>query len=300
MRSSPRLDAPLAVDQGISGAAPSRTRPRRLPGPIVLGALLVLGLALFAAAFAPLLIHSPNAQDLAAASQPPGTPGHLLGTDALGQDEFKQMVFGTRTSLVVSLLAVLIGAAIGVLAGMLAGYARGAVDEIIMRLIDIQLGIPAILLVLVAVTIFQPSFSSIVIVLALSEWVIFARMGRALVLALREQDMVVAIKSLGASHLRTILRHILPNIGGSLLVLTTLELANLILAQAALGYLGLGIPPPTPSLGAMISQGQTTLTTGIWWPVVVPGAAIALLILAVNIVGDWLRDRLDPKSAQRA
>lgn len=293
-------NSPLVVDgQSMTGAVPRQGWRRQLPGPIVFGAFAVLALAVFALVFAPLLIHNPNAQDLAAASRPPGTAGHLLGTDDLGRDELKEVVFGTRTSVVVAVLAVLMGAVIGVLAGMLAGYGPGFVDEIVMRLVDIQLGVPAILFVLVAVTIARPSFISIVVVLALSEWVIFARLGRAQVMVLREQDMVVAVRSLGVSHVRLMLRHILPNMAGPLIVVTTLELANLILAQAALGYLGLGIPPPTPSLGAMISEGQANLTTGIWWPVVVPGAAIALLILAFNIVGDWLRDLLDPKSAQR-
>jgi peptide/nickel transport system permease protein len=188
---------------------------------------------------------------------------------------------------------------IGIALGLLSGYAGGPVDEVVMRVVDVELSIPSVLMALTVVTILGPRVTTVILVLVVYGWVVYARLTRGQVLSLRERDFVLALRGLGASSLRIAVRHVLPNAAIPLIVLSTLELPNLIIIEASLGYLGLGIPPPTPTWGSMISDGQKLLTTGIWWPTAVPGLAIALLILSVNILGDWLRDRLDPRAGLR-
>jgi peptide/nickel transport system permease protein len=237
----------------------------------------------------------PATQDVSNGLLPPGAPGHLLGTDELGRDQLSRVLHGAQTSMSVSFLATVLAAVAGIALGVWAGYRGGRTDEVIMRLVDVQLTIPGIILVLLVVTVLRPSYWVIVGVLAFSGWVVFARQARTQVLSIRDQDMVVSLISLGMTRPRLLVRHVLPNIAGPLLTLATLEMAQLLLAESALGYLGLGVPPPQPTLGAMISSGQVALTAGIWWPVVVPGVAISLIILCVNVLGDWMRDRLDPR-----
>lgn len=280
-------------------AIPARVRKRRRLSTVVVVSLVFLAVIVLIALIGPYLVRDPGKQTLSDVLLPPGTNGYLLGTDQLGRDELARVVHGLRSSLSIVVLATLVAAVFGTLIGMLAGYARGAFGEVVMRIVDVQLAIPVIILVLAAVTILTPRFSTIVLVLALAIWVVYARLARAQTLTLREQEMVMALRSMGASHTRILLNHVLRNISGSLLIITTLELANLIMAEAALGYLGLGVPPPQPTLGGMISEGQTTLIVGGWWTVVVPGVVIAGVILAVNIVGDWLRDRFDPRADRR-
>jgi peptide/nickel transport system permease protein len=179
--------------------------------------------------------------------------------------------------------------------GIIAGFYRGIVDDVVMRAVDAQLAIPYVLLAITLVALLHPSLGSVVIALLLYGWVIYARLVRAEVLSLREQEFILATRSMGASDWRIIVSHLLPNITTPLIVISTLELANLIIIEAALGFLGLGIPPPTATWGGMVADGRTYLTTGVWWLSVIPGAAIMLTILSVNILGDWLRDRLDPR-----
>jgi peptide/nickel transport system permease protein len=291
--------------------APARTRSKaglrqRLHmSRIAAVAALILCLFILAAALGPFLTGDPNAQSLTETWLHPcgwkgGSWHHLLGTDQLGRDILARAVNALRTSFFTAGLAIVIGALVGITLGMLAGYMGGLLDDVLMRLVDVQLAIPGIILVLMLVAALQPSFWSVVGVLALLAWVLYARVARAQVLALREDDMILAVRSLGASRVRTILRHLLPNIMGPLLVVTTLEIANLIIAEAALGYLGLGVPPPTATLGRMISDGQTGETAGIWWPVVVPGLFIVGMIVSINVLGEWLRDWLDPKGNELA
>jgi peptide/nickel transport system permease protein len=294
------------IDSGTIKVGPSRltVRRKRTGNVMAIIAASTLAVLVFGGMLGPLFLQDPAVQSLSNALSPPawvdgGTAEHLLGTDHLGRDILARVVTGIRTSLLTSVLSTLIGGAFGVAVGMIAGYYRGWLDEVIMRVTDIQMSIPSILLVLTVVTVLRPSLASIIFVLSLAAWVLFARVARAQVLSLREQDVVMAIKGLGASDARILFRHLLPNISGALLVIATFEVATLILAESALGYLGLGVPPPTPTLGAMISAGQEVLTAGIWWPVVVPGTVIALFIIAVNILGDWLRDRLDPHEVSR-
>jgi len=280
-------------------------RSRLHMSPIAVAAAVLLGLFVLAAAVGPFLTASPNAQSLAESYVHPfgwsgGTSHHLLGTDQLGRDILARAVNALRISFFTAGLAIVIGAVVGTTLGMLAGYVGGILDDIVMRCVDVQLAIPGIILVLMLVAALRPSFWSVVGVLALVAWVLYARVARAQVLALREDDMIVAVRSLGASKFRTIFRHLLPNIMGPLLVVTTLEIASLIIAEAALGYLGLGVPPPTATLGRMIADGQSGETAGIWWPVVVPGLFIVGMIVSINILGEWLRDWLDPKGNELA
>lgn len=290
-----------AIKVGASRIAPIRRRGRNVPAVLALAALAVLVLG---GTVGPLFLADPSVQNLGNALRPPawmdgGMPEHLLGTDHLGRDELARAAVGIRTSLFTSIAATVIGGAFGVVIGMIAGFYRGWLDEVIMRIVDIQMSIPTILLVLTIVTVLRPSLPSIIFVLAISAWVLFARVARAEVLSLRERDVVMAARSLGGADAHILLRHVLPNISGPILVIATFEVATLIIAESSLGYLGLGVPPPTPTLGGMISAGQEALTAGVWWPVVVPGVVIAAFIMSVNVLGDWLRDRLDPHAMTR-
>jgi peptide/nickel transport system permease protein len=248
----------------------------------------------------PFLLGDPNAQSLLSYQHPwgfGGSPSHIFGTDQLGRDELVRSVDGLRTSLIVSGLATAIGGLLGVALGMIAGFAGGLVDEGLMRLVDMFLAVPGIIVVLFLMSVLKPSFGSVVGVLALLAWIDFARVARAQALSFRENDMVIAERSLGASSTRILLRHVLPNSSGPLFVLSTLEIGNLIIVEAALGFLGFGVPPPTPSLGGMIADGKVGLLGGLWWLVVVPGALLALTIMVINVIGDWLRDRFDPRNS---
>jgi peptide/nickel transport system permease protein len=261
---------------------------------VVVFATLLAGTALFAL-IAPYFLVSPTVQTLGDALKPPSLHGgHLLGTDGLGEDELSRLATGLRTSLVVALASVLIGGAIGTAVGTISGYYSGLVDELVMRIADVQLSIPAVLLAITLVSALHPSTLTVIVVLSLYAWVIFARVARAQVLAFRTTDVVASTRSLGASTARILLRHVLPNIASPLVALATVQLANLVIIEAALGYLGIGVPPPTPTIGAMIADGQTYLTTGQWWLTVNPGVALAVLVISFNYLGDWLRDRFDP------
>jgi peptide/nickel transport system permease protein len=279
---------------------PTRARSaRRLP-PFVIAAAGLLVALIAGSIIAPHFLPNPSYVDLGATLRGPGYhatggPLHILGTDDLGRDELSRALIGLRTSLEIALLATLVGAAVGTALGMVAGYVGGVVDDLVMRFVDIQMSVPGILLIVTVVAIAKPGFLVIVIVLGVSVWMVFARVARAQILSLKEQDMILAIRSLGASNRRTLMRHVLPNIAPALLVIGTLQIANLIIAEAALEYLGLGVPAPTPTLGSMISTGQSVLTTGAWWPVVVPGGAIVVVIVGITILGDWVRDQMDPR-----
>jgi peptide/nickel transport system permease protein len=264
---------------------------------IVSGAVL-LGMVLLAI-IGPIFAKDPASQDLAARLQPPAFAGgdaeYLLGTDHLGRDILSRLANGARISLIVASASLALSAVIGIVIGIIAGFYRGIVDDVVMRAVDAQLAIPYVLLAITLVALLHPSLGSVVIALLLYGWVIYARLVRAEVLSLREQEFILATRSMGASDWRIILSHLLPNITTPLIVISTLELANLVIIEAALGFLGLGIPPPTATWGGMVADGRTYLTTGVWWLSVIPGGAIMLTILAVNILGDWLRDRLDPR-----
>ncbi len=218
---------------------------------------------------------------------------HLLGTDQLGRDILSRIIHGSRVSLIVGVAAVMIGGAIGGSLGLVSGYAGGIVDEVVMFLVDAQLAFPFILLAIGIIAVLGPSFGNLIIIVGLSGWVTYARIVRAQVLTIKEREYVLAIRGLGGSIWRILVSHILPNILAPFLVVATLELARTILLESTLSFLGLGIQPPTPSWGGMLSEGRGYLDTA-WWISAFPGLVLMLTALVVSRVGDWLRDVLDP------
>src|SRR5499426_2012405 len=268
--------------------------------PLAAVGVVIVGLVIVAAVAAPLLATTdPIDQDLAAALKPPfwvedGSLRHPLGTDHLGRDVYSRMVYGARISLTIGVLAALLGAVVGVAAGLIAGYLGGRADTVIMRIADLNLAFPLILLALAVVALLGASLKNLVIVMAITTWMIYARVVRGLTLALREQEFVQAIRALGARDARIIVRHVLPNALPPVMVIWTLEVARVILMESALSFLGLGVPPPTPTWGRMLAEGRDYLTVA-GWIAVFPGLAILFTVLGINFLGDGLRDLLDPR-----
>jgi peptide/nickel transport system permease protein len=268
--------------------------------PLATVGAVIVGLVLIAALGAPVLATSdPIDQDLTVVLKPPfwlddGSMQHPLGTDHLGRDVYSRLVYGARISLTISTLAALLGAAVGVAAGLLAGYLRGRVDTVIMRIVDLNLAFPLILLALAVVALLGASLRNLVIVMSITTWMIYARVVRGLCLTLREREFVQAVQALGAHDARIITRHVLPNVLPSITVIWTLEIARVILMESALSFLGLGVPPPTPTWGRMLAEGRDYLTVA-GWIAIFPGLAILVTVLGINLLGDGLRDLLDPK-----
>ncbi len=294
--------APRAVASTDRRRHPLRLIQRRLVrdrGALVSVAvlLLIVGLALAA----PLLpVADPLEQNLVGRLVPPGWTAegsweHPLGTDQLGRDILSRVVWGARVSLVVGISAVLIAGTLGVSIGVLAGYVGGHVDNLLMRLADGQLAIPFILLVIAVIAVVGPGIEKVIPVLVITGWVIYARVARAEVLSIRGREFVQAVRALGASPSRIVLGHILPNILGSIAVAASVEVANVILLESALGFLGLGVQPPMPSWGNMLGEGRDYLATS-WWLASLPGLALAITALSITMLGDFLRDVLDPRS----
>lgn len=224
------------------------------------------------------------------------SPGaHPLGTDEVGRDILSRLINGSRITLLVATTAVVLGGVAGTILGILAGYKGGLIDRVLMRLVDIQLAVPLMLLALLVVAALGPSLQNVVLVLALTSWIRYARIIRAQVLSLREREFVQSAHAIGASTLRIMFLHILPNVLTPALVVGTLELARVIIMDSALSFLGLGVQPPTPSWGRMLADGRVYISSA-WWAVTFPGLAIVLTVLSVNLFGDWLRDYFDPKT----
>lgn len=266
-------------------------------------ALFGLAVVLFVVATAvaaPLLSSSdPTEQRIGDRLKPPAWRDaegrlHLLGTDHLGRDLLARVIFGTRPALMVGVAAVLISGVLGMVTGLLAGYFGGRVDDVLMRLGDVQLAFPFILLAIAVIGVLGPSLPVIIVVIGVSSWVIYARVVRAAVLSLREQEFVQAAHALGGRDGRIIVRHILPNAFTPWLVVATLDMARVIVIESALSYLGLGVQPPAPTWGAMLADGRVYLTTS-WWLATFPGLAILITVLGINLFGDGLRDTLDPR-----
>jgi peptide/nickel transport system permease protein len=265
-----------------------------LPVVLLLGVLVIP--AVFAQVIAP---YDPIKQSLPQRLKPPvfvdgGSWSHILGTDKQGRDVLSRLIFGARVSLSISLTAVLVGGTIGTLIGLVAGYAGGWLDHVLMRVVDLTLALPLVLMALVLASVFGPSFGTVVAVVVLLLWSSYARQVRAETLSLRHQDFVLRAKVTGASQFRVLLRHILPNLTNTIIVLATLQVGTVILLESTLSFLGVGVPPPYPSWGVMVADGRDLLTSA-WWIAIVPGAAIVIVVLAMNVLGDWLRDHLDPK-----
>lgn len=265
--------------------------------PMAMFGLLILILMVLIAIFAPLLApHDPLVQDLANRLQPLGTDAHLLGTDSLGRDILSRLIHGARITLYIVILVALIAPIAGLFVGTVAGYAGGWIDTILMRITDIFLAFPRLVLALAFVAALGAGIENAVIAISLTAWPPYARIARAETLTIRNTDYISAIKLQGAGPFRIITRHIWPLCISSLIVRVTLDMAGIILAAAGLGFLGLGAQPPSPEWGAMISEGRKFILDH-WWVATVPGLAIFLVSLAFNLLGDGLRDLLDPKDS---
>lgn len=227
------------------------------------------------------------------------SPGaHPLGTDQLGRDMLSRILHGSRATLLVAAIAVIAGGVVGVSLGIVAGWFGGITDRILMRFVDMQLALPLMLLALLVVAALGPSTQNLIIVLALTSWIRYARIIRGQVMAVREREFILSARAIGASTLRIMALHILPNVATPALVVATLELARVVIMDAALSFLGLGVQPPQPSWGRMLADGRTYIATA-WWLVTFPGIAIVLTVLSVNLTGDWLRDHFDPRQRSR-
>jgi peptide/nickel transport system permease protein len=262
----------------------------------VIGLLIILGMV-FLAVFAPLLApHSPYIGDLAKSRLMTPGPGHWLGTDDQGRDILSRLIYGSRLTLQVVLLVAVIAAPIGLLVGTVAGYAGGWVDAVLMRITDIFLAFPKLVLALAFVAALGPGIGNAIIAIAITSWPPYARIARAETLTVRNSDYILAVQLMGASPWRIVLRHIMPLCISSLIVRVTLDMAGIILTAAGLGFLGLGAQPPLPEWGAMIASGRRFILDQ-WWVAAAPGFAILIVSLGFNLLGDGLRDALDPRGS---
>jgi peptide/nickel transport system permease protein len=255
------------------------------------------------AVFAPYLSpHSPTDGDITRKLIPPvwteqGNWEHPLGTDRFGRDVLSRIIYGSRISLAVSLVAIFVAGTLGTMLGLISGYRGGLTDAALMRLTDVGLSLPIVLIAVVMVAVSEPSFRNVILVIALLLWPRFARQIRGETLAIKEHDFVALAVVAGRSSAWIIRRHIFPNVVPTLLVITTLQVGFVVLLEGTLSFLGVGVPPPNPAWGLMIADGRGFLATA-WWISLFPGLAMLLTVLAVNLMGDWLRDHLDPKLRQ--
>lgn len=258
--------------------------------------VVVVGAAIAAPVIAPT---EPNRVDIVKRLRPPSwiapdSQGGLLGTDQLGRDLFTRIIFGSRISLIVGSLSVVFAGSLGLMLGLIAGYTGGHIESLIMRGADIQMAFPFILLALAIIGVLGPSLNNMIIVFTVTGWTVYARTIRGSVLSLREKEFIEAARAIGYSDVWIILRHILPNVVSPLIVLASFEMAKIIIAEASLSFLGLGIPPSIPSWGGMLAEGRE-YTQSAWWIATFPGVALMVTVLGVNFIGDGLRDALDPQ-----
>ena len=262
--------------------------------------MIVVAVVVLAAVFAPLVSpFDPLAQDISQRLKEPGWHDaqgrvHLLGTDHLGRDILSRIIYGSRIALLVGLAAVAISGILGMAIGLVAGYFRGKVDDVLMRVADVQLAFPFILLAIAVIGVLGPNLRNIIIVIGVSSWVVYARVVRGEVLSIREREFVQAAIALGSRDGRILIRHVLPNAFTPWLVVATLDMARVIVIESALSFLGLGVQPPTPTWGGMLADGRVYLSTA-WWLATFPGLAILITVLGINLFGDGLRDTLDPR-----
>jgi peptide/nickel transport system permease protein len=266
--------------------------------------IIILAVIAFMAIFADVLApHNPEVGALTARFKPPfwqtgGTMDHILGTDQLGRDVLSRLIFGARVSMVVGFTAVIFAGVVGTVLGILAGYLGGWADQVIMRITDAWLALPALTFAIFLAAIVGPSMWNIVIILGLVYWTRYARVVRGEVLSLKEREFVRLAIVAGCSKATIMRRHILPNVVNSAIVLATLMLGVVIVTEASLSFLGVGVPPPQPAWGLMLSDGKQGLMVGYWWLTVLPGCCIMLMVLSANLLGDWLRVKLDPQLRQ--
>ncbi|MDP2917256.1 MAG: ABC transporter permease [Dehalococcoidia bacterium] len=296
----------MATQQQAIGVAKQKrvgiiTKVRRAGLPWL--AVIILFAIIFSAIFAPLLTpHSPYEVDLPSRLLPPtwqpgGSPEHFLGTDTLVRDLLTRIFYGARVSLIVALLVNVIAGGIGLALGIIAGYTKGTFSAIIMRVVDSFMAIPNILLALVFAMTLGPSMRTVIVALSVLLWARFARLIRGDTLSVTKRDFILQARVAGCSTPRIMAIHIFPNVFNTFMVMASLELGQVILAEASLSFLGAGIPPPTPSWGQMVSEGRGYITSA-WWISFFPGLTLALTVLAFNMFGDWLRDKLDPRLRQ--
>jgi peptide/nickel transport system permease protein len=265
-------------------------------------ALIILGILVFLTIFGPAIApKDPNRQTLVERLLPPlhtnaeGQLDYFLGSDVMGRDVLSRIIYGARVSLLVGLAAVMIGGIMGTALGVMAGYFGGYIDDIIMRIADIQLAFPFILLTIMVLVVLGPGVLNLVVVLGVAQWVTYARIARGQTISVRAKEYVEAARSMGASHFEIVTRAILPNILSPLIVIASFNVASVILSEATLSYLGLGVPEDVPTWGKILAESRDQLLAGKWWLAVFPGVAIMLTVLSLNILGDWLRDFLDPR-----
>jgi peptide/nickel transport system permease protein len=276
------------------------TSLRRAKWPILaIGALVfIILVATFSAQIVP---HDPNRQNLILRLTPPfqadenGVTRFLLGSDGLGRDILSRLIYGARISISVGLLAVTVGGLMGTVLGLIAGYFGGWIDDLIMRIADIQLAFPFILLAIMVLVVLGSGVFNLVLVLGVGQWVTYARIARGETVSQREKEYVEAARCIGVSNFQIIFKTILPNILAPLVVIASFNVASVILAEASLSFLGLGVPPTVPTWGGMLAESRDQLLGGSWWLAVFPGLAIMFTVLSLNILGDWLRDFLDPR-----
>jgi peptide/nickel transport system permease protein len=296
------------VDLDASYAELPHSAPRRMMRSVFGSGIPYLSLAIFAlVAIAAIggeniVPHDPNGLDLGSAFKPPswvegGSIDYLLGTDNLGRDIFSRIIAGARISLEVAIYSIVISGGIGALIGMIAGYFGKSVDAIIMRLVDIQMSVPSLALALVIATVLSPSLTTVIVVISITYWTWYARIIRGEILSLKERDYVALARIAGCSTATIFARHLLPNIANTLLVLASLQVGQVIIFEASLSFLGLGIQSPDVSWGLMLADARAYITNA-WWAITLPGIAIMLTCLSANLIGDWLRDTLDPRRRQ--
>ena len=292
--------APARADQTTQALKAGWRALREMPVAAVVILVLLAILAIFADVIAP---HDPTlpVEDVQPAFFAPpmwlegGSSTAILGTDFQGRDVFSRLIHGSRVSIIVGLVGTLAAAAIGTAMGVLSGYLGRWVDTIIMRITDAWLALPALIFAIFLATLVGPSMWNIVIILGAVFWTRYARVIRGEVLSLREREFVKLAEVAGASKFRVMVRHIVPNVMNTTIVLASLTIGVVIIAEASLSFLGVGVPPPAPAWGSMLAEARPTLLTGRWWLTVFPGLAIMLVVLATQIMGDWLRVKLDPQ-----
>jgi peptide/nickel transport system permease protein len=298
MPAEPLADGALTLPD-VAARPDLAARGRRVPV-VSLGIIVLFVLVAILAPF--LSPADPGEQSLRNRFKPPvwmegGSSKHLLGTDRLGRDMLSRMIWGSRVSLAAGVVTVLLASAFGAGVGLVAGYHGGTVDAVLMRATDATMSCPLILLALILAVTVGPSFTHVVVAIAVILWARYARVIRGQVLTLMGLDFIAQARIAGAGAWRIITRHLFPNTLNTLVVLVTLQIGYVIIVEASLSFLGAGIPPPTPAWGSMISEGREFVTSA-WWVSSLPGLAILLVVLAFNLLGDWLRDTLDPKLRQ--
>jgi peptide/nickel transport system permease protein len=291
------VDAQTLASYSLTATPSLMTRLRRAAGraPIGTGALVVIVMLLVLAVAAPLFApYDPQTQDYNRLLQSPSLE-HPLGTDRIGRDLLSRLIYGTRVSFMVGVVAVGVALVIGAPLGLVAGYFRGATDEVIMRVLDAFIAFPGIIFALAIVAVLGSSLTNVMLAIGIASVPLFARLTRSQVLSLRQTDYVLAARAVGANDIRIMARHIMPNAASPLIVQGTLGLGFAVLAEAGLGYLGVGVQPPTPTWGSDLNQGSPLLERAPWLSIA-PGMAIFILVLAFNLLGDALRDQLDPRT----